>query len=279
MSAPYIPEDITPVDQEQGYVHEVYNDIASHFSDTRYKPWPIVEKFLLNLPKYSLGIDVGCGNGKYLGVNKDVFIIGTDRSDGLVDCAHKINPRYNLGVADGLNLPHPDNTFDFAISIAVIHHFSTEVRRIEAIQHILSKLKTGGRALIYCWALEQEKSRRGYKEGDDQDVLVPWVLQNKQKKDKPRRKGRMSRGRKKAQKQQKGQEGGEVEEPGEGEEPENKPEDEQEDEQEPEPVTKYRYYHLYKKGELVQNAQRAGNCTLIDEGYERDNWWIVIEKT
>ena len=97
----------------------------------------------------------------------------------MIKCAQQISEnKYNLGVADGLALPHPDGTFDFAISIAVIHHFATEERRIEAVQHILSKLREGGEALIYCWALEQETSRRGYKEGDDQDVLIPWVLKN-----------------------------------------------------------------------------------------------------
>jgi tRNA (uracil-5-)-methyltransferase TRM9 len=38
-----------------------------------------VEEFLKELPAGSVGLDVGCGNGKYIGVNKDVFIIGSDR--------------------------------------------------------------------------------------------------------------------------------------------------------------------------------------------------------
>ena len=27
----------------------------------------------------SVGADVGCGNGKYFGVNNNIFMIGTDR--------------------------------------------------------------------------------------------------------------------------------------------------------------------------------------------------------
>ena len=81
----------------------------------------------------------------------------------MIKCAQQISEnKYNLGVADGLALPHPDGTFDFAISIAVIHHFATEERRIEAVQHILSKLREWG-SIDLCWALEQETSRRGYK--------------------------------------------------------------------------------------------------------------------
>lgn len=65
---------------ESEHVHEVYEQIASHFSATRYKPWPIVERFLKELPDGSVGLDVGCGNGKYLAVNPNVFMVGSDRS-------------------------------------------------------------------------------------------------------------------------------------------------------------------------------------------------------
>lgn len=33
-------------------------------------------------------MDVGCGNGKYLGVNKKLMMIGTDRSVGLLKTAN-----------------------------------------------------------------------------------------------------------------------------------------------------------------------------------------------
>lgn len=244
MSVPSIPVETQrqPQVQEQQYVHEVYNEIASHFSQTRYKPWPIVEQFLLRQPDYSIGLDVGCGNGKYLGVNKNLFIVGSDRSDGLIGCAKEnSNGNFNLAVADGLALPHHNGRFDFAISIAVVHHFATPERRVEAIKHMLQKLKKGGQLLVYCWALEQEKSRRGYKEGDDQDILIPWVLQNKKKLTKEEKKQKESQ----------------------PDEPEQ-------------PQTKYRYYHLYKKGELVADAEAAGG-RVVEEGYEKDNWWVVVE--
>jgi hypothetical protein len=35
------------------------------------------------MPAGSVGLDVGCGNGKYLGVNPSLFIIGTDRQASL----------------------------------------------------------------------------------------------------------------------------------------------------------------------------------------------------
>ena len=255
MSVPSVPIEIqnVPEAQEQEYVHQVYNEIAPHFSKTRYKPWPIVEKFLQSRPDYSIGLDVGCGNGKYLGVNKKLYVIGSDRSDGLIGCGHQIDSTYNLAVADGMQLPHAKDTFDFAISIAVIHHFATELRRVDAIRHILSRLRPGGQFWVYCWALEQEKSRRGYKEGDDQDILIPWVLQKNVGKGKKKEKGKQ-------------------------EETEKEEEEKEKEERETtEPETKYRYYHLYKKGELVENAERAGG-KVVDHGYEKDNWWAIVEK-
>src|ERR1700709_858314 len=134
--------------EQQG--HEVYEQIPPHFSSARYKPWPIVESFLQSLAPGSIGLDVGCGNGKYLTVNRDVFIVGSDRSTNLVKIASQHQPHAAV-VADTLSLPHQAGKFDFAISIAVVHHLSTLERRREAIKAILDCLKDGGQALIYVW--------------------------------------------------------------------------------------------------------------------------------
>ncbi|GMF63670.1 hypothetical protein B5S33_g2715 [[Candida] boidinii] len=273
--------------QESEYVHDVYNHIANHFSQTRYKPWPIVTDFLETRDKYSLGLDVGCGNGKYLNINSKLYMIGSDHSSGLVNQAkslHKGEINNDLVLSDGLTLPHPTGLFDFAISIAVIHHFSTEERRIQAIVEILRCLHKGGQALIYCWALEQENSRRGWKEGMDQDVLVPWVLSKNQPKTPkaqkaPKRKNHKNKKISDSENQEQGNTQSEQ-----IQEQEQEKEKEQEKQQEilsgPEPVkseVRMRYYHLYKKNELKENAESAGG-KVVRDGYERDNWWVVVEK-
>jgi tRNA (uracil-5-)-methyltransferase TRM9 len=51
---------------EGEHVQQVYEAIAPHFSATRYKRWPIVDKFIKSLSKGSFGCDFGCGNGKNL---------------------------------------------------------------------------------------------------------------------------------------------------------------------------------------------------------------------
>lgn len=178
----HLPEDGAAY--EERHVHQVYEEIATHFSSTRYKPWPIVERFLNGLPNGSIGLDVGCGNGKYLTINPNVFIVASDRSRNLVRIASQHKPHVSI-VADNLSLPHPKSCFDFAISIAVVHHLSLSSRRIQAIAAVLDTLRppiggnAGGKVLIYVWALEQKHSRRGWDEGDEQDVMVPWVTKQK----------------------------------------------------------------------------------------------------
>uniref|UniRef100_A0A8C0AN48 Uncharacterized protein n=1 Tax=Buteo japonicus TaxID=224669 RepID=A0A8C0AN48_9AVES len=60
---------------EQECVHKVYEEIATHFSSTRHSPWPRIVEFLRSLPKGSIVADVGCGNGKYLGINEDLYMV------------------------------------------------------------------------------------------------------------------------------------------------------------------------------------------------------------
>lgn len=204
----------------------------------------------------SIGLDIGCGNGKYLAVNPAVFIVGSDRSPSLTKIASAHQPHAAV-VADILDLPHQSGRFDFAISIAVVHHLSTPERRVQAVHAVLETLRPGGRALVYVWALEQKDSRRGWDEGHPQDVMVPWVMHKPQPKSK---KG------KKAKKEPKEQhiEPSTVEAQ---EDPAEHTADK----------TFHRYYHLYKQGELEHDLEVAGG-SIVESGYEKDNWWAIAEK-
>ena len=62
---------------ERAHVFEVYENIAPHFSDTRHKPWPQVLEFVQSLPTGSILVDIGCGNGKYLGNNHNILDVSS----------------------------------------------------------------------------------------------------------------------------------------------------------------------------------------------------------
>ena len=89
---------------EKLHVHEVYEKIALHFSGTRHSPWPKVAEFLRNQPVGSLVADVGCGNGKYLGINDNLFKTGSDRSFNLASICRERG--YSVIVCDILSLPY-----------------------------------------------------------------------------------------------------------------------------------------------------------------------------
>ncbi|KAM3454805.1 hypothetical protein MY3296_002783 [Beauveria thailandica] len=282
---------------ESTHVHAVYEAIAPHFSSTRHSPWPRVATYLEAQHAGAVGLDVGCGNGKYLDVNPALHMLGSDRSSELVRLArsrgssgagpslktttessakqknstteHVVESRVcvpggtEVAVADGLALPYRLGAFDFVICIAVVHHLSTRIRRVEAIRELLSRLRpphptaaaaaspkpasssssssssisetplqapgrhstTKATCLVFVWALEQASSRRGWNEDSEQDTLVPWVM---------RAKGRPNE-------------------------------------------TFQRYYHLYRKGELEEDIVAAGGV-VEESGYERDNWWAVFSR-
>ncbi|XP_072332860.1 tRNA (carboxymethyluridine(34)-5-O)-methyltransferase ALKBH8 isoform X1 [Scyliorhinus torazame] len=154
---------------EHKYVHDVYDGIADHFSSTRHTPWPKVTEFLKAMPAGAFVVDVGCGNGKYLGVNKNLFMVGCDRSKNLVHICRE--RKFEVFVCDGLLVPLRSGVCDACISIAVVHHFSTEGRRLSAIKEIVRLLRPGGKALIYVWAMEQERNK----------VKSKYLLEKKEK--------------------------------------------------------------------------------------------------
>ncbi|KAI1117533.1 S-adenosyl-L-methionine-dependent methyltransferase [Nemania sp. NC0429] len=247
----------SPETYEDEHVHSVYESIAGHFSSTRYKPWPFVASFLRErVAPGSLGLDVGCGNGKYLGVRGggDVHMIGSDRSPSLVGIAR--GRGFDVAVADGLALPFRRGCADFALCIAVVHHMSTRERRVDALRRLLECVRgDGGQVLVYVWALEQGSSRRGWDANSEQDQLVPWVMKANQNKSKS-----TSTRKNKKEKEEEGEAG-----EGEGE-------DEGEDKDAD--TTYERFYHLYREGELEEDMHTAGG-RVIESGYERDNWWVI----
>ncbi|XP_068121126.1 probable tRNA methyltransferase 9B [Hyperolius riggenbachi] len=158
---------------ERQHVHDVYEKIAPYFNDKRYKAWPRVQEFLLAQEAGSLVADVGCGNGKYLHINSQTFNIGCDYCTPLAEAAR--NRGYEVMVCDGLQLPYRDGCFDAVVSIAVIHHFSTKQRRVQAIREMARILRAGGQMMIYVWAMEQK--RRKF---EKQDLLIPWNMEQTQ---------------------------------------------------------------------------------------------------
>ena len=133
---------------EEKYVNSVYDEIYKDFSNTRRHPWPIVKSFIHDLPEHSLVCDVGSGNGKNMFRN-DLTYIATDLSEEMCKLSKE---KADTTKSNVLALPFKDNTFDAVISIACIHHLSSEERRLKAIHECTRILKKNGKLLISVWS-------------------------------------------------------------------------------------------------------------------------------
>lgn len=72
-----LPTSLQPATRSGGI--STFSHLTEQGLTQKVQPWPIIERFLKDLPDGSVGLDVGCGNGKYLAVNPNVFIVGSDR--------------------------------------------------------------------------------------------------------------------------------------------------------------------------------------------------------
>ena len=137
-----------PEEIQTKYVKDFYNKNASSFSNTRFEPWLITDKFNKEYIKEdSLILDCGCGNGRNILVPST---IGLDLSIELL--RHVKNENLGLINSDSLNLPFKNDTFDIVLSVSVIHHFTDEEKRLKSLLEIQRILKVGGESFYLCLA-------------------------------------------------------------------------------------------------------------------------------
>lgn len=110
----------------------------------------IIDETIVNKETYAL--DIGCGTGrwtKYLS-SKAGFIEAVDPSNAIF-AADKLlreveNVRLTKASVD--TLPFPDETFDFAMSIGVLHHIPDTK---QALNDCVKKVKKGGHFYVYLY--------------------------------------------------------------------------------------------------------------------------------
>ena len=98
---------LAPSNKEIDHVFRVYDNISIHWNHTRglrKVHWPRIKTFIESLPKGSLVADVGSGDGKYFGVNPDIYSIGCDRSLRLLEVSQ--HPQFETFCCDAVKLPY-----------------------------------------------------------------------------------------------------------------------------------------------------------------------------
>lgn len=97
-------------------------------------------------------IDIGCGTGrwsKYLS-GKVGFIEAIDPSDAILVAGNLLKGTDNIRLsrASTDNLPFPDQTFDFGMSVGVLHHIPDTPK---ALADCVKKIKIGGHFYVYLY--------------------------------------------------------------------------------------------------------------------------------
>lgn len=171
-------------------VKNIYSIIANKFDITRKnKIWKNVDIFLksnINKNKPLKLLDYGCGNGKYIPYFMNYFDYhALDNCSEFINMINKRYPNIKTSLCDVCQNNYKDNYFDIIISIAVIHHLSTEDKRITMLKEISRILKSNGKCLITAWTSDVDygiKSLQPFKKSiklnDNNDYLIPWNNNN-----------------------------------------------------------------------------------------------------
>lgn len=155
-------------------MRDLYNKIANHFDHTRYNHWKAVKEYILGLQTYNTVLDLGSGNGKYIALRKDLSFTGFDITENLLAIAQTKYPSTDFLHGNATHtLPFRDNSFDYTICVAVIHHFSTPEERKRVVREAIRISAKG--VLFTVWAQGAEQGKTKWKAGDTPgDWWVPW---------------------------------------------------------------------------------------------------------
>jgi len=156
---------------------EVFDQIAESWYRIRH--WPLLKEELEELAtRWQSGklLNVGCAHGPdFLPFTQGFELWGVDSSPGMLKQALRYSAKFkfyvNLIATDALFLPFPNNTFDWAISVATYHHIKGGEEREKAFIELKRVLKPEGEAFLTVWNHGQPRFWLKSKEQQ-----VPWRL-------------------------------------------------------------------------------------------------------
>jgi len=156
---------------------EAFDQIAESWYRIRH--WPLLREDLEEMAaRWQSGklLNVGCAHGPdFLPFSQDFELCGVDSSSAMLKQALRYSAKVKLYVylitADALFLSFPNNTFDWAISVATYHHIKGSEEREKAFVELKRVLKPQGEAFLTVWNYRQPRFWLKSKEQQ-----VPWRL-------------------------------------------------------------------------------------------------------
>jgi len=159
---------------------EVFDQIAESWYGVRH--WPLLKEELDALAVRWQGgnlLNIGCAHGPdFLPFRQSFELYGLDSSPAMLKQAVRYSTKFkcyvNLVAGDAVSLPFPDNSFDWAISVAAYHHIRGREKRAEAFEELRRVLKPKGEAFVTVW--NRGQPRFWFRSKEQQ---VPWRLKEK----------------------------------------------------------------------------------------------------
>ncbi len=165
-----------------------YNLISEPYARTRLFPSDDIRALADYLQPGEKVLDIGCGTGRLWAALKDkqVDYLGVDSSIEEIKIAKRDYPEGNFQIADALNLPLADNSFDKVYSIAVLHHLPSKEYRLQFLREAKRVLKPAGKLTLRVWDIFKDSQNRrrllkysllkliGKSELDFKDLFIPW---------------------------------------------------------------------------------------------------------
>jgi SAM-dependent methyltransferase len=133
-----------------------FDRVAASYDDSL--PAHVVDHYLRKRTRFVLehcprgvALDVGCGTGRLAArlVGAGYELVGIDPSEGMLEILRARAPGVRAVRGSGSALPFPDNSFDLALSVAVMHHVADPRKVRQTLVEMVRVVRPSGRVLIW----------------------------------------------------------------------------------------------------------------------------------
>ncbi|MGB9707974.1 MAG: class I SAM-dependent methyltransferase [Candidatus Pacearchaeota archaeon] len=156
---------------------KVWDALAEQWYHFRQQHFRDIAKELKKIVKLKRGkvLEIGCGNCRNLKTfaKAGFDCYGVDFSKEMIKFAKKYCKKHGFKVklkkANAVKLPFPKNSFDYLLSIAVLHHLNKK-NQIKAVKEMRQVLKPKGIAFVTVWNKKVSKVKEEY---------ISWQVKSK----------------------------------------------------------------------------------------------------